>query len=72
MHQSAQTVTTCVLGKRQTARPDRLSSHKRARPAQPARCDTQKPRTQTRASNSDNKEGARGSASLAVPFAVDQ
>lgn len=57
----------------QTVRPpDRLSSHKRARPALPARCDTQKLRSQTEASKSDNKEGAQGYASLAAPVASDQ
>ena len=72
MHHSTQAVTTCVLGKRRTAIPDRLSNHKRARAAQLARCDAQKPRTQTTASKSDTKEGAYSSASLPVPFAVDQ
>lgn len=71
MHHSAQAVTTCVLGKRHTTHPDRLSNHKRARAAPPAHCDTQKPRTRTRASNSD-KEGAQGPALLEVPFAVHQ
>ena len=72
MYSSVQAVTQHTLGKRQTAHPDRLSNHKRARAAQPVRCDTQKPGTQTKATKSDNKEGAQASASLTVPFAVDQ
>lgn len=73
MYQSTQVSTTCLLGKRQIVRPpDRLLNHKRARPAPPARYDTQKLPTQAKASKSDDKEGAQGYASLAAPVVGDQ